>query len=221
MGKRYTLQQLLEHAANKEDIDRQAQHMEETLPSVPTAQNQVNFVHQKRHQKTKDKLKPKPAHDDKKNNTCQCCGLDHKGPRSQCPASGKTCGSCSKKGHFACKRSHRTHNRISNRQQSMLRQEEQEEASDSDFAFQLRVDKSNALNYTTVQVRINGVKGKMEADSCSTANIMDEHKFEKLQSVLEKITLQREDNFATHRYSVVCIRSKGTCSSHWLFRCRN
>lgn len=29
--KRYTLQQLLEHAANKEDIDRQAQDMEEKL----------------------------------------------------------------------------------------------------------------------------------------------------------------------------------------------
>ena len=35
MVKRYTLQQLLEHAANKEDIDRQSQHMEETLPLHP------------------------------------------------------------------------------------------------------------------------------------------------------------------------------------------
>ena len=100
MVKRYTQQQLLEHAANKKDIDRQAQHMEETLPSVPSARNQVNKVHQKRHQKPKDKPKPKPAHDDKKNNTCQFCGLDHKGLRSQCLASGKTCGSCSKKGYF-------------------------------------------------------------------------------------------------------------------------
>jgi len=79
MVKRYTLQQLLEHAANKEDIDRQAQHMEETLPSAPSARNQVNKVHQKRHHKPKDKPKPRPAHDDKKNNTCQFCGLDHKG----------------------------------------------------------------------------------------------------------------------------------------------
>ena len=82
MVKRYTLQQLLEHAANKEDIDRQDQHMEETLPSAPSARNQVNKVHQKRHQKPKDKPKPRPAHDDKKKNTCEFCGLDHKGPRS-------------------------------------------------------------------------------------------------------------------------------------------
>ena len=47
MVKRYTLQQLLEHVANKEDIDRQAQKMEETLSSLPSARNQVNRVHQK------------------------------------------------------------------------------------------------------------------------------------------------------------------------------
>ena len=82
MVKRHILQQLLEHASNKEYIDRQAQHMEETLPSVPSARN-VNRVHQRRPQKTKNKQKPKPAHDDKKDNTCQFCGLDHKGPRSQ------------------------------------------------------------------------------------------------------------------------------------------
>ena len=40
-------------------------------------------------------------------------------------------------------------------------------------------DNSNALNHAMVQVRINGLKGKMEAD------IMEEHKFEKLQSALE------------------------------------
>lgn len=51
MGKRYTLQRLLEHA----------EHMEETLPSAPPARNQVNRVHQKRHHKPKIKLKPKPT----------------------------------------------------------------------------------------------------------------------------------------------------------------
>ena len=45
-----------------------------------------------------------------------------------------------------------------------------------------------------VQIRINEVKGKMEADSCSTANIIDEYKFEKLQSALVvKISLQPID----------------------------
>ena len=56
MVKRYTLRQLLEYTANKEDIDRQAQHMEQTSPSAPPARKQVNRVHQKKHQKLKDKL---------------------------------------------------------------------------------------------------------------------------------------------------------------------
>ena len=197
MVKRYTLQQLLEHATDKEDIDRQAQHMEETLPSVPSARN-VNRVHQRRPQKTKNKQKPKPAHDDKKANTCQFCGLDHKGPRSQCPASGKTCGACSKKGHFArmCKGKKKPRD-VQHKQQfsaKCVQQGEQEDTSDSDFAFQLTADKSNTPNHATVQVCINGVKGKMEADSCSTANVMDENKFESLQAALEKkITLKPID----------------------------
>ena len=71
MVKRYRLKQLLAHAANKEDIDCQSQHIEETLPCAPPARNPVNRVHQTRRQDPKDKLKPKPTHDDKKSNSCQ------------------------------------------------------------------------------------------------------------------------------------------------------
>jgi len=54
-----------------------------------------------------------------------------------------------------------------------------------------RRDNSNTLDHAMVEVCINRLKGKMEADSCSTANIMDEHRFEKLTSALEeKISLQ-------------------------------
>ena len=168
--------------------------MEETLPSVPSARN-VNTVHQRRPQKTKNKQKPKLAHDDKKDNTCQFCGLDHKGPRSQRPACGKTCGACPKKGHFArmCKGKKKPRD-VQHKQQLSAKCVQQEDTSDSDFAFQFKADKSNTPNHATVQVRINGVKGKMEADSCSTANIMDENKFQSLQAALEKkITLKPTD----------------------------
>ena len=53
MVKRYTLQQLLRHVANKEDIDRQAQDMKQKL--APD-QEQVNRIHPKRTQKPKDKM---------------------------------------------------------------------------------------------------------------------------------------------------------------------
>ena len=82
MVKRYTLQKLLEHAANKEHIDRQAQDMEQKLALVP---DQVNRLHPKKTRKSKNKRKPKPPQDDKKENACQFCGIDHKGPRSNCP----------------------------------------------------------------------------------------------------------------------------------------
>lgn len=85
MVKRYTLWQLLEHAANKEDIDRQAKGMEE---EIPPGQDWVNRVYSKK------PPKPKPPQDNKKENSCQFCGINHKGPRSNCPASGKTCGLC-------------------------------------------------------------------------------------------------------------------------------
>ena len=94
-----TLQQLLEHTVNKEDIDYQAQDMEQKLA---LDQYWVNRIHPKKNWKPKDKHKPKPSHNNKRESTCQFCGIDHKEPRSNCPASGKTCGLCSKKSHFAC-----------------------------------------------------------------------------------------------------------------------
>jgi len=131
----------------------------------------------RRHQKPNDKVKPKPAYDDKKNITCQFCGLDHKGPRSQSPASGKTCGACSKKGHFArmC-RGKKKPKDLQHKQQSSakyVQQRNKKTHETLDFAFQPRADESNTFSSATVQVRIKGVEGKMEADSCSTANIMD------------------------------------------------
>ena len=84
MLKRYTLQQLLEHKANKDDIDRQAQDMEQKL--APD-QDQVNRIHPNRTQRALG--------------TCQFCGIDHKGPRSTCPTSKKT-WPVFEKGHFDC-----------------------------------------------------------------------------------------------------------------------
>ena len=52
-----------------------------------------------------------------------------------------------------------------------------------------------------VQVCINGLKGKMEADSCSTANIMEEHKFEKLQSALEDKKSLQTANTQLHAFA--------------------
>ena len=49
----------------------------------------------------------------------------------------------------------------------------------------VRVNKPCPRNCPTVEVRVNGVKWRLEADSCSTANIIDEHKLDRLQSSLK------------------------------------
>ena len=66
-----------------------------------------------------------------------------------------------------------------------VQEEEQKESSDSDFAFQVRLDKPCPRNCATVEVQVSGVKGRMEADSCSITNVIDEHKLEKIQSSLK------------------------------------
>ena len=90
-----------------------------------------------------------------------------------CPASGQLCNVCQKKGHFArvClskntagKESRRHHAH----QVGQFANTDHE--SDSDYVFSL--PKSAAVR-PTVKVTINGVKGRMDADSCSSANIMD------------------------------------------------
>jgi len=56
--------------------------------------------------------------------------------------------------HFACmckgKKKPRDPQQYQKSSAKYVRQEEQEEISDSDFAFQLRADKSNTLNHATV-----------------------------------------------------------------------
>ena len=128
MVKRYKLQQLLEHAANKEDIDRQVQDVERTF--APD-QDRVNRIHPMR-----TKRKPKPPHDDEKEGAGQFCCIDHKGPRSNCPASGKTCGLCCRFARMCKgKKNQKDSPTKSQSTAKYVQEEEQEESSDSDFTF--------------------------------------------------------------------------------------
>ena len=98
MVKRYTLQQLLEHTANKKRNRSPSSGYGSKVctGSRPSLKNSP-----KKPLKPKDKRKPKQPHDDKNESECQFCYKDHKGPRSNRPASGKKYGVCSNKGHFA------------------------------------------------------------------------------------------------------------------------
>ena len=99
MLREYDLSNLLKHAANKEDVERQAASMEKA------ATEQVNRLYEQRKSNStyRKKYKPPPKQEMKTTaqKTCPFCGGDHDGPRTKCPASGKTCSNCRKKGHFA------------------------------------------------------------------------------------------------------------------------
>ena len=61
---------------------------------------------------------------------------------------------------------------------------QKDNSSDSDFVFMTTTTAKSSL--PTVQVRINGIKGQVEADSCLTANIIDEERFGLLQDTVKK-----------------------------------
>ena len=196
MVKRYTLQQLLEHAANKKDIDRQAQDMEKVLTSETVP---VNRVHERRPQSSKGQRHKKKAPPNRRKTMGTCANTvnstmrDHD-PSAQPPekhaplaprkviakmCKGKQKGTGKPKGTRSAAKSV---------------QPEQDSSLDSDYVFQLQPSGPHSGNAPTVHVLINGVKGKMEADSGSSANILDEKKFQKLQDALEqKISLQPTD----------------------------
>ncbi len=206
MVKKYTLNELLMHAANKEDIDRQAKSIEQS--SQATRQD-VHRVYEKKRLYGKRKsnrrresrgLAAEQQHTDR---TCTSCGLMH-GVSTQCPAKGKKCLNCSKTGHFArmC-RGPKTRPRQHPKQEWPSRprdklktyymeegepnavktqQSKQDSSSDSDFVFQTKTNSGRKRILPTVGVKINDVKGQVEADSCSTVNIIDEEKFQRLQS---------------------------------------
>ena len=85
-----------------------------------------------------------------------------------------------------------------------VQEEEQEEWSDSDFTFQVRVDQPHLRNCAIVAVRVNGIKRRKEADSCSTANIPTQ-----AGKTLE--LTQEQDCSVPHRHPVICVCTKKTC----------
>ncbi len=55
------------------------------------------------------------------------------------------------------------------------------DSSDSEYAFSCQSN-NHAILIPTIAVRVNGVKGQMDADSCAMANIMDFETFSKYSS---------------------------------------
>ncbi len=194
------------HATNKEDIDRQAKSIEQSSQATRQDVHRVyekKRLYGKRRSNRRRESRGSAAEQQHTDRTCTSCGLMH-GVSRQCPAKGKKCLNCSKTGHFArmC-RGPKTRPRQypkqewPNRPRDKLKtyymeegepnavrtqQSKQDSSSDSDFVFQTKTNSGRKRILPTVGVKINDVKGQVEADSCSTVNIIDEEKFQRLQS---------------------------------------
>ena len=210
MTKSYTLKQLLEQAAHKEAIERQAKSIE-AKPSSSTAQ--VKMVHSKAKYHKSDKTKfhkRKPSYkpdtkpdEGSSDSQCPYCGGTHAEGRSNCPASGKRCLACGKLGHFASaclnprgnsksrysdkstKHGGKKEFHSKDKKVNYVAQSQHSESED-EYAFSIN-SKLNDTNVVTVT--INGIKGKAHVDSCATANIMSIQHFNAIKR-LSNVVLQ-------------------------------
>ena len=189
MLKSYDLDELLKQAANREEVERQAASIE--------AAGRTDHAHQvyskrgsgkqayKSHQgKEKGKVeKNKPQEENK--DVCSYCGQSHTGPRSECPASGKQCRKCKKQGHFAkmCQGEKPKPSQQKHKGKQYAKQVtgENKNKSESDDDWVFSVAESGKKN-PVVDVFINGVRGRVNVDSCSSVNVMDFTQFQKIQA---------------------------------------
>ncbi len=59
-------------------------------------------------------------------------------------------------------------------------------SSDSDYAFRISEGRNHDSS-PTVKIKLNGIKGKADVDSCSTANVMDEDHLAIVQKAVHAI----------------------------------
>lgn len=140
-------------------------------------------------------------------------------PRTECPASGETCSKCSHQGHVAkvCygKKRH-TGSQHQAHHVGARGAEAAAESSDSDCVFSL---KEPSKSRPTVTVTMNGVKGKADADSCLSANVMDFQQLQQIAQASKKpMMLQPAENtlYAYAQTSPIAFTGKFTASCQQL-----
>jgi len=201
MVKNYSLSDLLKNAATKEDVDRQAKQIEGETRQVETTKRV--YAKSKYPPKPKETSQPRKDVPQKSKSPktaaaaptaksgfgirgCQFCGYQHEMSRNKCPASGQTCRKCGKLGHFAKKCKPRDPAKEKKQVRCVLQDDDSSDS--SEFAFKVTSGQKSA---PTVDVKVNGVKCRMDADSCSSVNLIDETRLEKLQAALSsKIRLR-------------------------------
>ena len=146
---------------------------------------------------------------------CSFCGFEHSRDRQQCPASGKTCSQCGKKGHFRkmCK-SRKVHQiGVESENDSSISDEDENYRIESSFA----VRKTHSASFKSIKITLTSkFKGKhfpLEAqiDTGASCNILPLQLYKKLK-VDNLVESLQESRVRLQMYNGDITPSLGTCS---------
>ena len=198
LNKRYVLKDFLEKAQAKEDVHIQALEIEgrKDLDSVNRTLTYRKKTGFKQAQARKAALSQTPSNQSAAK--CNFCDRHHAFGRNNCPASGKTCDTCGKRGHFAAKcrskqkkdtsdgnnQTMRTSRKPPPKVKQVVEAQDDDSSSDDDWVKTLSTDEEDKTYSPAVKCELNGVKIKLDVDSCSSANLLDEKRFKMLQDRL-------------------------------------
>ncbi len=181
MVKSYSLTELLKHASNKEDIERQAAEIESADQQVhkvvaQKSKGQFQPKNFKNFKKTPHyNHKPSPAKDTPSNNTpaaeCEFCGYVHGSSRSTCPASGQECRKCHRKGHFA-KKCRAFRGRGAPRAHAVVTSDPQDEG--VEYLLRVKGDPADEKDIV-VEMKVEGKTVNFQVDCGASVNVIPQH----------------------------------------------
>jgi len=179
INKRWNLEQFLTEASQLEDTKIMVNEMRDESHDVAKV--------------TKHRKPDRRPQETREYSKCGKCGQE-KHPRAEdCPARGRNCAKCHKRGHYAavCRSKTRTsqprhrEHREPNRKQVRKASTREDSSTSSDDEFfehmkRIRNIKNEDEQSKMITLRIIDVDVKIEPDSGADVNIMDEHQFKAL-----------------------------------------
>ena len=204
ISKKLTLDQFLEEANQREEIDKQltAMKTEEATVSKVGRYQQKN----KRWKSGEKSEKKSGEKKEEKKKPCSYCNLTGKHPPGRnCPEYGRKCLKCGKLNHFAvvCRSQGNEYEGKKKKVKQTREMDKTEENDKNDetnseeeacvyFNRECVIKKAKGKNSEekTVTVKINDVKVKMEPDSGAEANVMDEYQFRSIQQKDAEVKLK-------------------------------
>ena len=185
----YTLEQILTRATNKEEVERQANTMENlslnatcevnkinTRRRKPSEQKQKHQSFKENSQKSKDQAKPSES----QKRTCRYCGksFPHQG---ECPARDKTCNYCKKQGHFKTVCRNLKRNQEEKNQVNKVGLDAENPGTEEDYCYSVGT-KSTLKKLPNIMVGLNGKSTTVMIDTGASVNIIDEETYKEMGS---------------------------------------